>query len=188
MKLKKIYEEVINENMGIEFYHGSPYRFDKFDFNKIGSGDGLAKFGYGLYFADTKETAMYYAKELSIGSNRATGFNLYTVRLFGLDDYYNWEEETPAHVADCVMRKLIKIGKSDTADLMATEYEDYGNYWSMRSLYEILIDTLGGGKETSEFLSLCGVNGVVGESPAHDGYVYTCYDDSLIKIINVQNV
>ena len=32
------------------FYHGSPYAFDKFDMNKVGTGDGLNKYGFGLYF------------------------------------------------------------------------------------------------------------------------------------------
>lgn len=46
-----------------EFYHGSPYEFDKFNMSKVGSGDGLNKYGYGLYFADNEDLANYYASE-----------------------------------------------------------------------------------------------------------------------------
>jgi hypothetical protein len=41
-------EYYFKESSGL-FYHGSPYSFDKFDMNKIGTGDGLNKYGFGLY-------------------------------------------------------------------------------------------------------------------------------------------
>lgn len=40
-------------------YHGSPYKFDKFDQSKIGTGDGN-KYGWGIYFtADTSFANSY---------------------------------------------------------------------------------------------------------------------------------
>lgn len=46
-------------------YHGSPYRFDKFSLDHIGSGEGAKAYGYGLYFAGDKQVAESYRRELS---------------------------------------------------------------------------------------------------------------------------
>ena len=37
---------------GIRAYHSSPHDFDKFDLNKIGTGEGAQVYGHGLYFAE----------------------------------------------------------------------------------------------------------------------------------------
>lgn len=46
-------------------FHGSPYRFDKFTLDAIGSGEGAQAFGWGLYFAGKKEVAEWYREELT---------------------------------------------------------------------------------------------------------------------------
>lgn len=46
-------------------FHGSPYRFDKFTLDAIGSGEGAQAFGWGLYFAGKKEIAEWYREELT---------------------------------------------------------------------------------------------------------------------------
>lgn len=188
MKISSIYEQVLNESNDKLFYHGSPYTFDKFDFDRIGSGDGLSKFGHGLYFADDIDTAVYYAKELSIGDLRKEGFNLYSVRIYNLDSFYEWEDETPSFVAECVIRKLYRMDKRDDADQIQQEFEEYGKYWELKNMYETLKHILGSAKATSEMLSICGVGGVIGKSPAHKSNIYTVYDDSLIRIINSQKL
>lgn len=35
-------------------YHGSPYKFSKFDISKLGEGEGAQRFGYGVYVTDLK--------------------------------------------------------------------------------------------------------------------------------------
>lgn len=187
MKIGEIYNQVINEAEGNVFYHGSPYEFDRFDINRVGSGDGMSKFGYGLYFSDNEQTAMYYAKELSKGSAKVNGFNLYTVKIYNLDSFYEWEEPTDDGIAHCIIRKLAKKGHP-MAETIQQEFEEYDRYWELRNMYGILTDILGSEKETSDFLSICGMGGVIGESPAHNGKVYTVYDDSLIKIIDVTKI
>ncbi len=66
---KIIIEEIqkfINENDGLTtLYHGSKTLFNKFDINKINTGQHSQDFGYGLYFTTDKETAKFYANELS---------------------------------------------------------------------------------------------------------------------------
>jgi hypothetical protein len=189
--VKSFIKKILRESYGSEgklFYHGSPYAFDKFEFEKIGSGDGLNKYGYGLYFSDNIETAVYYAKELSIGTLRATGLQLYTVKLFGLESFYEWENEMNEHVYNAVIHKLKAKGFHEDAEQIESEFEEYGTYWSLRNIYEYLTHSLGSPKETTEFLNLCGVNGVIAQSPAHDGNVYVAYSDDVIKIINVEKI
>lgn len=46
-------------------WHGSPRDFDEFSLHKIGTGEGAASYGWGLYFADKKGVAEHYKKGLS---------------------------------------------------------------------------------------------------------------------------
>lgn len=186
MKLSRLFEGILRENN--EFYHGSPYHFEKFDMTKVGSGDGLSKFGFGLYFADNKNTAVYYAKELSKGENRLNGFNLYTVKLIGIDRFLPWEEEIPLNIHECVISGLIDLGKDNDAETMQQEYEDYGTTWSLRSTYEILEHMLGGKRTVTEFLHDCGVYGAIAQSSAHEDNVYTAFSDDIIKIIDIEKL
>ena len=72
--------------------------------------------------------------------------------------------------------------------MIENEFNDYGNYWNLNTMYEVLTGTLGSKKETSEFLNICGVSGVIGKPRSQSGLIYTVYDDRLIKILNVEKV
>lgn len=45
----------------ITAYHGTPHDVDHFTTGKVGTGEGHQSYGWGLYFADTKDVAQYYA-------------------------------------------------------------------------------------------------------------------------------
>ena len=49
----------------IDAYHGSPHDFDKFDFSKIGTGEGAQAFGHGLYLAGNPDVARNYRQHLA---------------------------------------------------------------------------------------------------------------------------
>jgi len=49
----------------IDVYHGTPYKFDKFDSSKIGTGEGAQVYGHGLYMAEAPATAEMYQKTLA---------------------------------------------------------------------------------------------------------------------------
>lgn len=49
----------------VEAWHGSPYKFDKFSLSKMGTGEGVQAFGWGLYFTDLKSIANKYKTALS---------------------------------------------------------------------------------------------------------------------------
>lgn len=46
-------------------YHGTPHTVDKFDAAKIGTGEGAQAYGYGLYFAESKDVAQGYRVKLA---------------------------------------------------------------------------------------------------------------------------
>jgi hypothetical protein len=50
---------------GFKAYHGTPYRFEQFDLEKIGTGEGAQAYGYGLYFAGEADIARGYRQNLS---------------------------------------------------------------------------------------------------------------------------
>ena len=50
---------------GFKAYHGSPYKFEEFDFSAIGTGEGAQAYGYGLYFAEAEDVARGYKEALT---------------------------------------------------------------------------------------------------------------------------
>lgn len=40
----------------------------------------------------------------------------------------------------------------------------------------------------SEWFNICGVSGVISDAITHNGKIYTVYDDSLIRILDVEKV
>jgi len=46
-------------------YHGSPYKFDKFDAAHIGKGEGAQAYGHGVYFAESPDVAQSYQRNLA---------------------------------------------------------------------------------------------------------------------------
>lgn len=52
---------------GIRAFHGSPYDFERFDIEKIGTGEGAQAYGHGLYFAENEGVAKSYRDTLSRG-------------------------------------------------------------------------------------------------------------------------
>ena len=51
--------------VGIRAFHGSPHTFDRFDMNKLGTGEGAQAYGHGLYFAEKEGVAKGYRDKLS---------------------------------------------------------------------------------------------------------------------------
>ncbi|MDI9369594.1 MAG: hypothetical protein QM446_01550, partial [Synergistota bacterium] len=49
-------------------FHGSPYRFSRFSLDHVGEGEGAQAFGWGLYFAGSKDVAEWYRSRLQNGS------------------------------------------------------------------------------------------------------------------------
>jgi len=58
--------------LGMNVYHGSPHKFDKFDMRKVGTGEGNQAYGHGLYFAENPAVAKQYVEDLG---RRVPAFN-----------------------------------------------------------------------------------------------------------------
>lgn len=63
--------------MGATAYHGSPYRFDKFDPTKVGAGEGAQVYGHGMYFAEHPAVAMPYSKIVPSGMSATPNRQLF---------------------------------------------------------------------------------------------------------------
>lgn len=179
-----IYKRIFEQMDAPIFYHGSAYLFDRFDMDKVGTGYELNKFGFGLYFSTTLAQAEFYANQAVKGKPDADGQWIYEVKLFETDTYLEWEDHIPLSVHQKVSEKLRSMGKEEDADMMDQELEDYGDTWSMRSAYEIMVEVLGSARATSEFMYDCGVGGVITDAVVHKAQIYTCFAEDRIKIVD----
>jgi hypothetical protein len=59
--------------MQVDAWHGSPYQFDKFTTEKIGTGEGAQAFGWGLYFTDLESIARSYA---NMANTKQASYNI----------------------------------------------------------------------------------------------------------------
>jgi hypothetical protein len=64
---------VDDEDEGLTAYHGSPHDFERFDINKIGTGEGAQAYGHGLYFAESEPVAKGYRDRLT---DKTTNFRV----------------------------------------------------------------------------------------------------------------
>jgi len=174
------YEHYLKERIE-SFYHGSPYEFDTFDINKAGSGDGLNKFGYGLYFTDNEELANFYASEL-IGKGKERGYNIYEVQLRDQENFYRWDEATPEDIYNKVIQSLENKGYESDAQEIKDDYESYGDRWTIDSLYQFLEAIFKDKKKVTQFLNKNGISGVIADDIDDRGTIYVAYADNIIKI------
>lgn len=106
--------EIINEDV----WHGTPHKFDKFQLDKIGTGEGAQAYGYGLYFTSQRKIAEYYRHVLSVDKDQtgwtyksrklpksSTGLNSVFV---GYDGYPDEFKVAGYLIAFCTGSKLSK--------------------------------------------------------------------------------
>lgn len=95
----------------MDVYHGSPYKFDKFDMSKIGTGEGAQAYGHGLYLAENPVVAKEYQKTLSAG--RAP--NVVDAKLQQLyDQTGNWEAAVDKHLGSVYNTPKVKAQMRET--------------------------------------------------------------------------
>lgn len=178
----------LTENTNNDFlYHGSPHTFDKFDITKIGTTEGLTKYGFGFYFTPNYDCALYYAKENSIGKLK-DGYNIYIVKL-NIDNFINWNDSIES-IQNLVTNKLNKLGYDNDAETIENESGDYGyDYWTFSDLYNYLETVFDNSKEVSDFFTKLNINGTFVDS-VHAGNmedtIYVAFIDN-IKIIDIEH-
>ena len=72
-------------------YHGSPYSFDRFTTEKIGTGEGAQAFGWGLYFTDLDSIAKEYANAAYSTKQEDLGF--FELLADNLEDFEYYAKE-----------------------------------------------------------------------------------------------
>lgn len=81
-------------------YHGTPHSFEKFDLSKIGTGEGMQAYGWGIYFADNEKTA---------GAYRTATSAKHDVKITGKFDSDFWEKfDVPAQDVRSTAVQLIQ--------------------------------------------------------------------------------
>jgi len=65
MNIYNIIKEQINKILDEDLWHGSPKDFEEFLLDKIGTGEGVQAFGWGLYFTELEGIAKDYAQKLA---------------------------------------------------------------------------------------------------------------------------
>jgi hypothetical protein len=97
-------------------YHGSPYRFQRFDPTKIGSGEGAQAYGYGHYVAESPDVAKEYRTALSEPElfvkgrqiKTAVGSNMDTAKAWLQDSFEMGAKNPYADAIEKVSNALLK--------------------------------------------------------------------------------
>lgn len=89
--LRKIKEDLLQAKKDpkwqVDAYHGTPYVFDKFSTEKIGTGEGAQAFGWGLYFTDVKSIAEWYANTLTAAKNEEATIDTKAPLTYEMEQY-----------------------------------------------------------------------------------------------------
>lgn len=81
-------------------FHGSPYRFDKFTTDHIGTGEGAQAYGWGLYFAGNREVAEFYREKLGGNVFLYNGRELDGAAANAAELLWNWQGDVAAALDD----------------------------------------------------------------------------------------
>jgi hypothetical protein len=198
-------QEITVEGDDLILRHGSPYEFDKFLLEKVGTGEGNQAFGYGLYFTESSDIAKSYAKKLS---DDKTGL-LYTIKVKGgnTGNWLPWREPiTDGYLDKLQLTKEEQDKYQEYIDKDRDEYKPYfGAYGdfandseyffqgqvepenvSNSAIYYDLADALGKEKAT-EILKRSGYSGIVYNSKKGygDAKNYVVFDPEAIEIVEV---
>jgi hypothetical protein len=204
-------QEVVVDGNDLILKHGTPHDFDKFQLEKIGTGEGAQAFGYGLYFTDGSKIAEGYARKLS---KDKTGL-VYEVRIKNgaTKNWSEWRDTLDQDVEDKLYNSLTKEEKAEyQKHLDKAFYPDSPNYdmnyekdytgsfdelkrdkygletyekpSAVGNIYSDLKDAFGQEKAT-EIFKRAGIDGIKYKSRRGfgDNYNYVVFDPNSIEII-----
>ena len=176
--------------LGLTAFHGSPYRFSKFDASKIGAGEGSQWYGHGLYFAESPDVAKVYKSK---PNDQIKGGSFYTVDIPDqmIGRMLDWDKPLESGIIENLRnvkipnRELKKANATDMDDLIYMASNETGDWW-----YDFLSNALGSDKKASQALSKAGIPGIkyfdaksrdVGEGTRN--FVVFPGNESLIRIL-----
>lgn len=148
MRLNEIIsEEIQNIWEGIEVYHGSTEKFDTFDMQRVGTGDGKSLGGWGIYFSDNPDVSKrYYLPKGQLKQHEIRNGNY-----FDLD--------APLEDGQRIMTALQRQGvdESNLEEFQETYVDNYDT--NGKQVYDWLSYVLDGEKQASLFLKSLGYIG-----------------------------
>ena len=114
--VRTVLKEAFDGNKVI-LYHGTPHKFDRFSMGKINTGQHSQDFGKGLYFTTDKETAKFYANELSHTMSLKDKFD-YTVHSFKDKDglFTDYLEKNYSLMVKRYVQRYMEEGVGDPAE------------------------------------------------------------------------
>ena len=93
---EQMYREPNVTDMAQPLHHGSPHDFERFSTEKIGTGEGAAAYGWGLYFAENRKVAEGYHERLA-GAPPLEELKLGTLRM---NEANGFDYSSRAHLSD----------------------------------------------------------------------------------------
>jgi hypothetical protein len=169
---------------GITAFHGTPHKFDKFDINKVGTGEGATAYGHGLYFAENQKVADAYAKELGKGAGKTYKVDIPDEAYGKMLDWNTPLKHQPESV-QTALKPLYRdyLMKNGTPKHMVDHY--IANT-SGEDIYKNLVRNRGK-KAASEMLKAAGVPGIryLDQASRSGGGTHNIvlFDDQLAKIV-----
>lgn len=151
-KYSKLIIEGLSRINEVIVWHGSTESFDKFDLDKVGSGDGKSLGGWGIYFSDSEEVSKRYY----LGGGMLSRFRIPDGKYFDLDEGLDYG------FAEDLVDRLIRVGVGEEEiEQFREDYIGYIEYGDVTNggVYEWLSFVLGGDKEASLFLFKMGYIG-----------------------------
>lgn len=209
--IKEEIENISNIDLSV-LYHGSKYFFKKFDINQVNTGQHSQDFGYGLYFTSDKQTAEFYANELSNFKTPLEKYNDIIKNNTYNEILYDYIKNNNIVSAKRVLNELInnKIGYVDewkkllyalnsverygylyTVKITNPNYIDRGNYLILKDKLNI------SDKEMNKILINKGYNGIkyrinsFGTNKTRsfeNEFNVVIIDDNVITITNIEKL
>jgi ADP-Ribosyltransferase in polyvalent proteins len=186
-----------NNNKDLILEHGTPHDFDKFQLEKIGTGEGNQAFGWGLYFTESNKIAKQYAEKLSKDKEG----NVYKVTLKDgrVKDWLEWRDALDDTQAEKITQ-VVASKKAEYEKYLSETENDKSHTGAAESLfnedldiderplqagavYSDLADAFGQ-KEATRIMVEAGIDGVRYKSNAGKGeaYNYVVFNPESIKI------
>jgi hypothetical protein len=140
----------------VSAYHGSPYSFERFTTEKMGTGEGAQAFGWGLYFTDLESIARNYADKLSGFSMIVDGKTLYTKKdsnnpLFKVQlsvwGSKNKSEAISKIEEDLSLGRIDRVDAQNALDYLINEVDTFETT-KKRNLYKVSLQK---GKKAGEY-------------------------------------
>ena len=202
--------------VGMIAYHGTPHLIkDKFDLNKVGTGEGAQAYGHGMYFAESPEVAKTYRQQVvdanSLNANSGKSYN--SIQDFFDDVAVDKGNLYKVDIPDAFIPKMLDYDKPLSQQPKAVQealakydpmmYSPKGNDYDAnelgQSIYQRLIQANvqkfgygGNSKRASDDLNALGIKGIRYLDQASRGAKtgtsnYVVFDPTDVKILELNN-